>query len=153
MDSEPEVITALDEEEGESEGDEDDEDDDWLGTEVKLVSAKLEVINVPRLVGVLVAVGLVVAALSTELVVAEENVVLDSTDVIEDDSTGTSSEELVWPSARDCPTTGGIDTEVCPAGEEEDAKSAVDQDPVAVVSGDRTVSWDIVGMGCWTVCV
>jgi hypothetical protein len=111
------------------------------------------VTNVPGLVGVLIADGLVSVASSTELAVARGDAVLDNTDIVKDDSTGTSSEKLVWPSAREFSTIGSRDTEVCPPSKEGDAKSAVDQDPVAVVSGDRTVSWDLVVMASCSVCV
>lgn len=166
VESEPEMMPSIDDDEGEGER---ARVDDWLETEVEIVSTRLEVTNVPKLVGVLVDV--VDVAPSPELAVAREDAVLVSADVVvgdaalaEVDST-TSSEELVRLSVRECPTTGGRDTESCPAGKEEDAESSVDHDGVVitvavrdaaahcVVSGGRSVSWEAVDMASWTVCI
>jgi hypothetical protein len=165
VESEFEMMPPTDEDEGEGEG---EEIGDGLVTEVEKVGARLEVTNVLELSWMLVGVGIVVVTPSTVLAVAlasGEDAVLDCTDVVEDDDTATSSEELVWVSAFECPTTGGRDTELCPAAAEKDAESSVDhvavviavavRDAVAnwVLSGTSTVSWEVVDMASWTVCV
>lgn len=70
-----------------------------------MIGARIEVTNVLELSRALVDVGMVVVAPSTVMAVAlasREDAVLDSTDVVKvevEDSTSTSSEELVCASA------------------------------------------------------
>jgi hypothetical protein len=116
--------------------------------EEEIVGARLEVTNVLELSWALVGVGKVVFTPSTVLAGAlssEEDAVLDCTYVVEvEDDTGTSSEELVWASAFECPTTGGREFELCIAAAEKDAKSSFDHVAVviavAVLSCTSTVS-------------
>jgi hypothetical protein len=145
------MIPPTDEEEGEGEG---EEIGDWLLAEEEMVGAKLEVTNVLELGWVLVDVEMVVITPSTVLAVAlasGEDAVLDCTDVVKvevEDDTGSSSEELVWASAFECPPTGGRDTELCAAAAEKDDQSSADHVAVviavAVLSGISEVSWEVV---------
>jgi hypothetical protein len=154
------MIPPTDEEEGEGEG---EEIGDWLLAEEEMVGAKLEVTNVLELGWVLVDVEMVVITPSTVLAVAlasGEDAVLDCTDVVKvevEDDTGSSSEELVWASAFECPTTGGRDTELCAAAAEKDDKSSADHVAVviavAVLSGISEVSWEVVELVDMAGCI
>lgn len=165
MESEPEMMPSIEDAEGEGET---SIVERWLETGVEIVWIKLGVTNVFKLAGVLMDV--VNAASSTKLA-AEEDAVLVRVDVVvgnavlvEVDST-TSSEELVWLSVTECPTIGGRDTESCPAVKEEDTESSLDHVGVmivvdvrdtsanCVVSGDRTVFWELVDIASWVACV
>jgi hypothetical protein len=160
VESELEMIAPTGEEEGEGEG---EEIKDWLLAEEETIGTKLEVINVLELSWVLVVVGMVVVTSSTVLAVAlasGEDAVLDCTDVVKEEDTGSSSEELVCASAFECPTTGGRYTELCAAAAEKDAGSSVDHVAVViavvVLSGTSTVSCEVVepvDRAICTVCV